>query len=189
MKYSPKKIKGEVMAATLQVTAKTGFVKKIESQYVKVTDGFGGAIRNTNAQSVNVNDYLDIEKDCLLLDFGASVSLKFIPDPSGSDGQGCVKIKTRVSLEKKVEQVSGNVFITRARDVTLTDCRNDIYNNLNRENASTGDKLGDGDWLLCEKQNAWFVFSISAISSSFIDVLRPEAMPGLDEGVNDINAF
>lgn len=179
------------MAATLQVTALEGFVKKIESQYVRITDGFGGAILNAHCQAVNINDYLDIEDDCLLLDAGSSVTLKYIPDATSPDGQGFVKIKSNEPYQIEVSQFSGNVYITRARDIILTDDRSDIYGNPNRITPQTGDKLWDGDYLLCEKQTAWFIIIIRTFSNPNFIPLFPhcQAMPGLDEGVNDINAF
>ncbi|NQT34740.1 hypothetical protein HQ587_06080 [bacterium] len=181
------------MSATIKVTDLTGTLKKIEAQYLKVGGDFTTAWNHPNAVTVTKIQNNDINiknRESLLIEEGESVTLEFKPNLTGLEGQGMVKIPFKESYDMNIAAVtSGDVFIIEAKDITVTD---DIVAIWGRSKtiALGGEKLKTGDYILC-KTSGYFSVEIK-MPFTASGILPPAfiiEMPGLEEGLNEINIF
>ncbi len=179
------------MAVTITVVSHTGTLKKINEQYIKMRDDFSESWKNTNASNVSDNDTLS-SGDVLLIEGGNSVTLKFQPDTLESNGQGGMNLAFLKSMTFRVTEVSGTVYLIRAKDIGYTDSLSTIYSNANRVAAAANDSVGPGDLVLTDNDSgSYFKFLLENGQGvgTRVPVDGMFAMPDLLEGVNAIQAF
>lgn len=139
------------MAATFQVVSSTGTLKSLAANYFSRMLGASGAWESSKAVSVSVNDYLDCSKDrsILLLDNNNNVSIKFVADSTGTDGQG-IRIPLGFN-EIKVSALSGTVkILTYDKQMVNTEIK-DAFSDPNSVTASVYSIVYPGDIVSCSK--------------------------------------
>lgn len=139
------------MAGTFQIISFTGTLKSLAANYFPRVLGAAGAWESSNANSVTVNDYLVCTKnrEILLLDNNNDVSIKFVADTGGDDGQGI-----RIPLgfkEVNISTLSGTVRILTYDNQNVNTEIEDAYGNPNYVTAAAKDVVYPGDIVCCSK--------------------------------------
>jgi len=136
------------MAASLQVVAKSGTVKKIKASDIIRTMGSDGCWFSDKASEVNVNDYISLEsEEYIAIESGETVDLKFSPDTSEAAGQGTT-IPT--GLEKiMVKAVNGTCKRLKAEDAKITTLKKDAYASESATDLVVDQILQRGDMAVC----------------------------------------
>ncbi len=150
------------MAISVAISGKTGDVKKIDSQYVKLTDGFGTLWSNINATTVQVSD---TNLKVLLLDREATITLAFVADTS-EDGQG---FHLSHGISAKITAINGTLYTIKSEHISLDENSTDIYNNNFKDVGVVGTIFSNGS-MLCSKSST---FSIQILP----DNNKPRVIP------------
>jgi hypothetical protein len=138
------------VAASLQVVAKSGTVKKIKASDIARTMSSDACWFSGHASTVSVNDYISLtSEEYVIIESGEAVDLKFIPDNAGSNGQG-LSIPTGLQ-EIKVIAVNGTCKGLRAEKAVLTTTKTDAYSSADNFNLSANDILERSDMAVCDK--------------------------------------
>ena len=138
------------MAATLQVIDKSGTLKKIAAANLVRTMGADAAWFSGDSSTVAINDYLTLSNfDFLVIKSGEYVTVKFVADSGGSDGQG-TSIPAGLS-EVKVAAKSGTLKGLRAESASMRTTKTDAYSEGSA--LSVNDLLYRGDIVVCGKSD------------------------------------
>jgi hypothetical protein len=149
------------ISPTIQLLGKSGTVKRISAKDIMGDMAADAVWYSAAASTISAVPYtlVNSSKEWLAWEHGNDITMKFTPDPSGSDGQGFGSQSPVATWT--VTAVTGTVYIVRRKYISQADSHADAFKSPNRQTAKVGDSLYPGDALLCAKSGSSFEFKIS----------------------------
>ncbi len=162
-------------------------VKSLAAQFIRLKHEPMDAWENMNAQLVSQNHKISLlAKECLIVQNGGVITLRLDPDSWTTTYAGIVLIP---GLIGRIVNIHGVVSLLRAHHITMSDIHSQIMVNPQNQAPTINTIITAGDYLWVQQGSNFDLEIWAADGKSHIIPMHIIAMPGLDEGINDINVF
>jgi hypothetical protein len=150
---------------TIQVTGKSGTVKKINASKVFGDMGSDAVWYSIDAAVISSvpTTLSNANKEWIVWERGQYVQIKFTGDSGADDGQGFVAAQ---GAAWTVDAVSGTVYVVRRKYLSMADTLVDAFSNSNRQAAAASDVLYPGDVIVCTAKGSYFQVKLNVPSDT-----------------------
>lgn len=162
-------------------------VKSLAAQYIYLKQDPSDAWNDPNAQDVIQNQSINLlARECLIVQNGGIITLRLDPSSWTTDYAGIVLIPGMIA---RIVNINETVSLLRANQIRMSDTHSQIMTNPQNQNPTVNTIITAGDYLWVRQGSNFDLELWATDGRSHIIPIHIIAMPGLDEGINDIEVF
>ena len=162
-------------------------VKSLAAQNIHLKQDPMDAWNDPNAKIVSPNQTINLlTRECLIVQNGGIITLTLDPSSWTTNYAGIVLIPGMIG---RIVDINGIVSLLRAHHIAMNDTHAQIMANPQNQAPTVNTIITAGDYLWVQQGSNFELELWAADGKTHILPIPIIAMPGLDEGINDVNVF